>query len=84
MVPPFSSVCKVLLVSSKSFGALAFADESLQASILAFEVSEKLREEFTYKRSKEQLQAESKTLAEELINKAFALWQKTKKPYYAN
>ncbi|WP_442795006.1 CHAT domain-containing protein [Pelobium manganitolerans] len=64
--------------------ALAFADESLQASILAFEVSEKLREEFTYKRSKEQLQAESKTLAEELINKAFALWQKTKKPYYAN
>ncbi len=58
--------------------------ESLQASILAFEVSEQLRKEYTYNVSKEQLQAESKALAELVIEKAYNLWLATKEAVYIN
>lgn len=58
--------------------------QSLQASILAFEVSERLRTEYTYSVSKEQLQAESKTLAELVIEKAYNLWITSKDMVYAN
>ncbi len=56
---------------------------SLEASILAFEVSEKLRAEFTYNVSKEQLQTESKALAELVIEKSYSLWLSTKDKIYA-
>src|SRR5690606_15617809 len=58
--------------------------ESLKASILAFDVSELLRKEYTYNVSKEQLQAESKALAELVIEKAYSLWLTTKETSYAN
>lgn len=58
--------------------------QSLQASILAFAVAEELRKEYTYDVSKERLQAESKALAELVIEKAYNLWIDTKDAVYAN
>lgn len=57
---------------------------SLQACILAFDVSERLRKEYTYNVSKQQLQSESKALAELVVEKAYHLWQRTKDISYAN
>ncbi|HEX7366213.1 MAG TPA: CHAT domain-containing protein [Pelobium sp.] len=63
---------------------LAKYEASLQASILAFDVAEELRKEYTYKQSKQKLQAEVKALAERVIEKAYRLWLRTKSISYAN
>ncbi|HTN19790.1 MAG TPA: CHAT domain-containing protein [Pelobium sp.] len=73
-----------LIGKAEALELLGYHQQSLQASILAFEVSELLRKEYTYNVSKEQLQAESKALAELVIEKAYNLWIATKNIAYAN
>lgn len=73
-----------LVGKAEALNDLGYLKESLQASILAFEVSEQLRKEYTYNVSKEQLQAESKALAELVIEKAYNLWLSTRDSCYAN
>lgn len=73
-----------LIGKAEALEALGIHKQSLQASVLAFEVSEKLREQYTYNTSKEQLQAESKTLAELVIQKAYNLWLSTRNSSYSD
>ncbi|WP_154647953.1 CHAT domain-containing protein [Pedobacter arcticus] len=73
-----------LMGKAEVLARLGDKKQSLQASILAFAVAEELRKEYTYDVSKERLQAESKALAELVIEKSYELWVKTKDAVYAN
>jgi len=74
---------EVLHEKAKAFKLLGENEMALKTSLLAFYTSEKIRQEYTYNTSKQQLQAETKLRAEQIINDAYQLWLKTKKPEYA-
>lgn len=75
---------EVLLAKAKAFKLAGDNELSLKASLLAFNTSEKIREEYTYNASKQQLQAASRIQAEQIINIAYELWLKTKNEEYAH
>lgn len=72
-----------LIEKAKALQQLAYPEAALQAYLLSFEVSEKIRSEYGYTISKQQLQAESKNLAEQAIEIAYQLWKKTGEDSYA-
>ncbi|MBK0381756.1 CHAT domain-containing protein [Pedobacter sp. SD-b] len=75
---------EALLGKADALENLKLYKASLDADLMAFEVSEKLRKEFTYSGSKETLQKEGKKLAEKIIDKCYALYQETKDQQFAN
>lgn len=73
------------LLEGKAKALLLIGDKqtALKSYLLAFETSEKLRTEYTYVTSKEQLQEDIKLLAEQVIETAYNLWSETKNVEYA-
>jgi CHAT domain-containing protein len=78
-----NKLLEVLQEKSKLFKLSGDDELALKTGLLAFYTAEKIRNEYTYTTSKQQIQAESKLRAEQIINEAYLLWLKTKKPEYA-